>query len=67
MKAKLVVTAILLATPALAAPGGQSPGQHVLRIKSCNASSYYRDLFVSLGMARNDIAHLDCGFHSPPL
>lgn len=66
MKAKLVVAAILLAAPAYAAPGGQQPN-HVLRTKSCNASSYYRDLFVSLGMARNDIARLDCGFHSPPL
>ena len=65
-RTKLVVAALLLATPAYAAPGGQHPN-HLLRIKSCNASSYYRELFVSLGMARNDIAHLDCGFYSPPL
>ena len=65
-KTKLVVAAILLATPAHAAPGGQPPN-HLLRTKSCNASSSYRELFVSLGMARNEIAHLDCGFYSPPI
>jgi len=67
IRSRLVVAAILLATPAYAAPGGGPPQQHMLRVHSCNADSFYRELFTGLGMRSNAIAGLDCGFYAPKL